>query len=94
MAEITQLKHLTLDEKLNNMKCEIASEFGIENYDSIDKGELSARTNGKIGGEMVRRLVEMGKQSLVEQRNDIKGEIIPISLKVHKVDLLQKRMNA
>lgn len=94
MAEITQLKHLTLDEKLNNMKCEIASEFGIENYDSIDKGELSARTNGKIGGEMVRRLVEMGKQSLVEQKNDKKGEIIPISLKVHKVDLLQKRMNA
>lgn len=94
MAEVKQLKHLTLDEKLNNMKCEIASEFGIENYDSIDKGELSARTNGKIGGEMVRRLVEMGKQSLVEQKNDKKGELVPITLKVHKVDLLQKRMNA
>ena len=53
---MTQVKN-----KLTQMKLEIAAEFGIEDYDSIDKGNLSSRTNGKIGGEMTKRLIELGK---------------------------------
>ena len=55
-----------LQEKLYQMKLEIATEFGIENYDVIDKGELSSRTNGKIGGAMTKRLIELGKMQLVQ----------------------------
>lgn len=54
-----------LDYKLNKMKEEIAAEFGIPNYNSLNKGELTARQNGQIGGEMVKRLVALGKQQLM-----------------------------
>lgn len=43
---------------LDRFKLEIASELGISNYDSIDKGELTSRQNGYVGGEMVRRMVQ------------------------------------
>lgn len=43
---------------LNEFKLEIADELGLSNYASIDKGELTSRENGSIGGEMVKRMVE------------------------------------
>lgn len=42
---------------LNQFKLEIANEIGLSNYASIDKGELTSRENGSIGGEMVKRMV-------------------------------------
>lgn len=42
---------------LNKFKLEVANEIGIQNYDNIDKGELTSRQNGSVGGEMVRRMV-------------------------------------
>lgn len=52
---------------LNQMRLEIAQEFGYSNYDQIDKGELSARQNGSIGGEMTKRLIQLGQQSLMNK---------------------------
>jgi len=49
---------------LNNMKTEIANELGISGYDSMDKGNLTARQNGYVGGYMTRRLVEMAEKQL------------------------------
>lgn len=43
---------------LEKFKLEIAGELGIANYDGIDKGELTSRENGYVGGEMVKRMVE------------------------------------
>ena len=49
---------------LNQMKLEIANEVGIPNYDQIDKGNLTARQNGYVGGYMTKKLVEMAEQQL------------------------------
>lgn len=49
---------------LNNMKMEIANELGITGYDTMDKGNLTARQNGYVGGYMTKRLVEMAEQQL------------------------------
>lgn len=49
---------------LNQMKLEIANEVGINNYDTIDKGNLTARQNGYVGGYMTKKLVEMAEQQL------------------------------
>lgn len=49
---------------LNNMKTEIANELGLANYQNIDKGSLTARQNGYVGGYMTKRLVEMAEQQL------------------------------
>ena len=35
---------------LNNFKYEVASELGINNYQSVDKGQLTSRENGYVGG--------------------------------------------
>lgn len=42
---------------LEQMKVEIAKELGIPNYDALNKGDLPARVHGKIGGNMVRRMI-------------------------------------
>lgn len=49
---------------LNQMKLEIAGELGISNYENIDKGNLTARQNGYVGGYMTKKLVEMAEKQM------------------------------
>ena len=49
---------------LNSMKYEIATELGLSNYQTVDKGNLTARQNGYVGGYMTKRLVEMAERQL------------------------------
>lgn len=49
---------------LNQMKLEIANEVGIANYNTVDKGNLTARQNGYVGGYMTKKLVEMAEKNL------------------------------
>lgn len=43
---------------LDRFKMEVASEIGLKDYDSVDKGNLTSRQNGSVGGNMVRRMIE------------------------------------
>ncbi|NLY77821.1 MAG: alpha/beta-type small acid-soluble spore protein [Tissierellia bacterium] len=52
---------------LDQMKLEIANELGISNYNSIDKGQLSSRVNGYVGGNMVKKLVERAQSQLANK---------------------------
>ena len=49
---------------LNQMKLEIANELGMANYQQVDKGNLTARENGYVGGYMTKKLVELAEQQL------------------------------
>jgi hypothetical protein len=49
---------------LNRFKEEIASEIGLTNYANIDKGNLTSRENGSVGGLMVKRMVEAYEKNL------------------------------
>ena len=49
---------------LNKFKTEVASAIGLQNYESTDKGNLSSRQNGSVGGEMVKRMVESYEKGL------------------------------
>ena len=49
---------------LNQMKIEIANELGMNNYQQMDKGNLTARENGYVGGYMTKKLVEMAEQQM------------------------------
>lgn len=49
---------------LNQMKLEIANELGMANYQQMDKGNLTARENGYVGGYMTKKLVEMAEQQM------------------------------
>lgn len=49
---------------LNRLKNEVASEVGLQNYENINKGDLTSKQNGSVGGEMVKRMVESYEQSM------------------------------
>ena len=49
---------------LNRLKNEVASEVGLQNYENINKGDLTSKQNGSIGGEMVKRMVESYEQNI------------------------------
>ncbi|AVQ46423.1 alpha/beta-type small acid-soluble spore protein [Clostridium botulinum] len=49
---------------LNQLKMEVANEVGIPNYDAVDKGNLTSRQNGYVGGNMVRKMVEAYERNL------------------------------
>jgi hypothetical protein len=49
---------------LDQFKLEIASSVGITNYETIDKGNLTSRQNGTVGGNMVKRMVESYERSI------------------------------
>lgn len=48
---------------MDQFKQEVANELGITNYDTVDKGNLTARQNGYVGGNMVKKMI----QSVEEQ---------------------------
>ena len=49
---------------LNSLKTEVANELGLSNYEMTDKGNLTARQNGYLGGSMTKKLVEMAERQL------------------------------
>ncbi len=54
---------------LNNMKTEIANELGLSNYQNMDKGNLTSRQNGYVGGYITRNLVQMAEQQLAGKQS-------------------------
>ncbi len=54
-------------EALEQMKLEIAHELGIPNYNDIDKGNLTSRENGYVGGYMVKKLVEQAQRQISDK---------------------------
>ena len=50
---------------MDNLKRSIASEFGID-FTNDYKGNLSAKQCGKVGGEMVRRIIEQMKTEIAQ----------------------------
>lgn len=55
MAKTKNTKN-TSKEVLNNLKMEVASELGV-NIKNGYNGDLTAKEAGKVGGEMVKRMV-------------------------------------
>ena len=49
---------------LDQFKYEVASEIGLANYQSVDKGNLTSRQNGSVGGFMVKHMVEQYERGL------------------------------
>lgn len=49
---------------LQSLKTEVASEVGLYDYENQDKGNLSSRQNGSVGGYMVKHMIESYEQGL------------------------------
>lgn len=51
---------------LNRFKVEVANELGIPNYENMDKGNLSSRENGYVGGNMTKKMVAYAEQAMAQ----------------------------
>ena len=49
---------------LNRFKLEVANELGIRDYENTDKGNLSSRENGYVGGNMTKKMVAFAEQAM------------------------------
>ncbi|WP_106496551.1 alpha/beta-type small acid-soluble spore protein [Lentibacillus sp. Marseille-P4043] len=48
---------------MENMKQEIANEFGVQ-----PGADTTARENGSVGGEMVKRMIQIAEQSMQNRK--------------------------
>ena len=57
---------------LDNMKYEIAEDLNLGVHQGSEDywGEVTARNCGKVGGEMVRRLISMAENQLINGQNN------------------------
>jgi hypothetical protein len=53
---------------LDQFKYEVANEIGITNYQTVDKGNLTSRQNGSVGGFMVKHMVESYERGLAGRK--------------------------
>ena len=60
----SKMNEASVKPALNNLKTEVANELGLSNYDQADKGNLTARQNGYVGGYMTKKLDEMAERQL------------------------------
>ncbi|MBB5355152.1 MULTISPECIES: alpha/beta-type small acid-soluble spore protein [Anoxybacillus] len=63
MANRNRLLVPGVQQALDQMKYEIAQEFGVQLGP-----DTTARANGSVGGEMTKRLVKMAEQQLGSQK--------------------------
>lgn len=47
---------------LDRLKMETASELGLKDYENTYKGALTSADNGRVGGHMVRKMIESQEQ--------------------------------
>lgn len=53
---------------MEQLKYETANELGIPNYNTVDKGNLTSRENGYVGGYMTKKLVSYAEQAMSNQQ--------------------------
>lgn len=56
---------------MKQFKMEVANELGIPDYENMDKGNLSSRENGYVGGNMTRKMVSFAEQSMANNMNNV-----------------------
>jgi len=49
---------------MDRLKQETASELGLTNYNTMDKGNLTSRENGYVGGYMTKKLVAYAQEHM------------------------------
>lgn len=59
MARSNHLINAHTQSILDQLKYEIANEFGV-----VLGGDTTSRENGTVGGEMTKRLIQYGEQSM------------------------------
>ncbi|MEG0874942.1 MAG: alpha/beta-type small acid-soluble spore protein [Clostridiales bacterium] len=52
---------------MKQFKAEVANELGLQDYENADKGNLSSRANGYVGGNMTKKMVAYAEQAMAQK---------------------------
>jgi small acid-soluble spore protein D (minor alpha/beta-type SASP) len=52
---------------LDRLKNETAAEIGLSNYENTYKGALTSADNGRVGGQMVKKMIQAQEQQFSGQ---------------------------
>ena len=64
--------------QMQQFKSEVASELGLINYEAIDKGELTSRQNGYVGGNMTKKMVSYAEMVISQQGAQVVSQTAPV----------------
>lgn len=64
---------------MKQFKMEVANELGIADYENMDKGNLSSRENGYVGGNMTKKMVAYAEQTMANHSGRI-GNTVPATM--------------
>lgn len=64
---------------MKQFKMEVANELGIADYENMDKGNLSSRENGYVGGNMTKKMVAYAEQTMANHSGHI-GNTVPATM--------------
>lgn len=62
---MTKNSNKNVPEALNKFKYEVANEVGVSLKDGYN-GDISARDAGKIGGQMVRKMIKQAEDNMTK----------------------------
>lgn len=68
--EVSRMSENSRHKALQDLKWETAKDLGLDDELLKSGDELTTREAGKIGGNMVKKLVEKGEETLAEQTQD------------------------
>ena len=58
MSRSNKLVNPAAQKALDQLKEETAAEIGLKDYKNTYKGALSSADNGRVGGQMVRKMIQ------------------------------------
>ena len=64
----------TPEEALDDLKMDVADDVDVPLEENGDNGDLTARQLGKVGGQMVRRLVRRGEEAIAADEAEDESE--------------------
>lgn len=67
---VNQELQVPVRNQMQEFKTEVASELGLTNYETLDKGELTSRQNGYVGGNMTKKMVLFSEMVISQQGSD------------------------
>lgn len=68
MSRSNQLVNPSAKQALERLKEETAAEIGLKDYKNTYKGALTSADNGRVGGNMVRKMIQSQEQQFAGGR--------------------------
>ncbi|MCX7780982.1 MAG: alpha/beta-type small acid-soluble spore protein [Negativicutes bacterium] len=69
---------------LDRLKIETAAELGLKDYQNTYKGALTSADNGRVGGHMVRKMIEAQEQKFGGSATTTTGQTLTAKYDANK----------